>query len=127
MTHSESGRQETNYFDHGEFACRCGCGTNIIDGELVSRLNMARGIARIPFRVTSGCRCETHNRDVGGVDSSAHVLGYAADIAVRGSRERYAVLAALIAAGFKRIGIAHDFVHADIDPGKNKPVIWRYR
>lgn len=115
-----------NYFPDYELRCRCGCGRNNIDADFLWHLNQAREIAGIPFRITSACRCEKHNRDVGGVDSSAHVRGYAADIAVRGDRERYTVLNALIKAGFRRIGIARDFIHVDLDPAKNSPVIWQY-
>ena len=35
-----------------------------------------------PVYIESGYRCEDHNREVGGVPNSQHVLGTAADITV---------------------------------------------
>lgn len=78
------------------------------------------------FIITSGVRTVEHNKKVGGVDSSAHVNGYAADIACNNSRDRYNMAKALINAGFNRIGIAKTFIHADCDPEKPEDVIWVY-
>jgi len=36
-----------------------------------------------PITITSACRCETHNRNVGGSEKSKHKLGIAADIQVK--------------------------------------------
>ena len=34
----------------------------------------------VPVRVNSGCRCEKHNANVGGVKASKHTKGLAADL-----------------------------------------------
>ncbi len=117
------------HFTPDEFNCKCGeCvrGYDDMQEELITRLDDARERAGVPFVITSAVRCEKHNRAVGGVDSSAHVDGWAVDIAASGSRKRWHVVSALIEAGFTRIGIADTFVHADCDPSKSDRVIWTY-
>ena len=97
-----------------------------MDKEFLSRLDQARSLADVPFKITSGIRTEAHNRKVGGVSDSSHLLGYAADIACTNSVLRHKILTALIKVGFSRIGIAKTFIHVDNDPGKPENVIWTY-
>lgn len=85
-----------------------------------------RHIAGIPFIITSGFRTASHNKKVGGVDSSAHTRGYAVDIKCNNSTNRYIIINAALQAGFNRIGIASTFIHLDNDPSKAKNVIWTY-
>lgn len=67
-------------------ACKCRCGFNSADYGLICTLddihvrlseNLER---RIRITITSGARCESHNRVVGGKSGSLHLLGKAADI-----------------------------------------------
>lgn len=113
-------------FKKTEFDCKCGCGYNVATDELLSKLQAARTLSGAPFVITSGCRCIAHNRAVSGVDSSSHVLGYAADIAVDTDALRFALVDALLHAGFSRLGIAKGYVHADVDSTKYKNVMWTY-
>lgn len=94
--------------------------------EFLEMLDKAREIAGVPFIITSGYRTEDHNALVGGVDSSAHTRGFAADIACRDSKSRYNIINSLQAAGFNRIGISGIFIHVDSDPEKPSEVIWTY-
>jgi len=89
-------------------------------------IDYARGVAGVPFKITSGYRCQQHNAMVGGVSSSSHTRGWAADIACDTSRERFAIVNGLIEAGFTRIGIADTFIHVDCDPAKPEEVMWVY-
>ena len=114
-----------DYFKIEEFACSC-CGKNKIDPQFVKKLDEARRLAKIPFIITSGYRCEKHNKEVGGKADSAHLKGVAADISCQTSTSRYLIVNALIRAGFNRIGIAKDFIHCDIDKDKLQEVIWIY-
>lgn len=114
-----------DYFKIEEFACSC-CGKNEIDPQFVKKLDDARRLARIPFIITSGYRCEKHNKEVGGSPNSSHLKGIAADIKCTSSAERYKILFALDLAGFKRFGIAKDFIHCDMDNDKPQEVIWVY-
>jgi len=102
-----------------------------MDATFLQMLDDARGIAGIPFIITSGFRTPSHNAYVGGVQpslkskGSSHLFGYAADIACNNSADREVILNSLIRAGFRRIGIANTFIHCDNDPDKN-PAIWLY-
>jgi len=112
------------FFTKKEFNCRC-CGKSNISANLVLKLDLARELAETPFVITSGYRCPQHNEEVGGVKDSAHVLGLAVDIAVPNNVARLKIIRGLIIAGFRRIGIGKDFIHADID--KSKPQnLWLY-
>jgi len=103
----------------------------LMDSSFLQMLDDARGIAGIPFRITSGFRTPSHNAYVGGVQpslkskGSSHLFGYAADIACNNSADREVILNSLIRAGFRRIGIANGFIHVDNDPDKNAAV-WLY-
>jgi zinc D-Ala-D-Ala carboxypeptidase len=119
----------TPHFTRREFDCKCGrCAVTGYDMRpaFVERLETARVAARMPFVITSGMRCEGHNRAVGGVDSSSHTRGWAADIACRDSGSRMRIVRALLGAGFTRVGIARTFVHVDADPDLPPEVVWVY-
>lgn len=119
------------HFSEEEFTCQCGCGTLNVNRPFLERLERGRIRADRPFPIVSGCRCEKHNEDEGGVDSSSHVASeteecYASDIGVRGSRGRGIILPALVGVGFNRFGIANSFVHVDIDPELPPNMVWLY-
>ena len=115
-----------NYFSLSEFDCPSlpNSGVNM-DKQFLTKLEHARELAGIPFKITSGYRSVKHNREVGGVQNSSHLFGLAADIAVGSGNERYIILNALIRAGFKRIGVAKGFIHCDTDNSKSNSV-WTY-
>ena len=104
----------TNNFNDEEFKCKCGKCNLSINKEFVEKLQFARTEARVPFKILSGCRCQDHNDNVGGVKNSAHTKCLAADIEIS-SRTKYIILNALRKVGFKRIGVADGFIHCDID------------
>lgn len=114
------------YVTEDEFECPCGECENKIDPAFVTLLGAARERACTPFIITSGYRCEAHNTAIGGSATSSHLKGCAADIAVKGSRERWLILEALIRFKFTRLGIGEDFIHVDIDSEKAQDVIWDY-
>ena len=72
------------YFKRKEFACKCGCGFDAVDAELLSLLTWVREHFQAPVTITSACRCETHNKNVGGATGSQHRFGKAADIQIKG-------------------------------------------
>lgn len=94
--------------------------------DFLAMLDEARGIADVPFRLSSAYRCEKHNEAVGGVEDSAHTKGRAVDVIARSGFEKWRVVHGLKKAGFNRIGINSKFVHADNDPQKPSHVIWTY-
>lgn len=73
------------HFQKSEFACKCGCGYDTINYNLVNLLEDIRGhFGGNQLIITSGCRCAKHNAKVGGVQGSRHVLGKAADFYING-------------------------------------------
>lgn len=59
-------------------------------GELVEQfLDPLRAAYGMPIRVSSGYRCEKLNKAVGGAATSVHMLGYAADLQVSGSFNKF--------------------------------------
>lgn len=108
----------------GDVACNCGCGQEYLNLELYNRLTWARVLAGIPFNILSWNRCEKHNLAEGGSSTSSHLLGYAVDIRINNSIERFKILKALLDAGFTRIGIYSWGFHVDVDPEKDKEVCW---
>ena len=113
-------------FTRKEMACRCGCGADEMQPKFIQRLQATRIILGLSMRVISARRCPTYNTAVGGVDSSAHVDGWAVDIRASTSAYRKDLVDAALRAGFNRIGIAKNFIHLDCDPTKNPDVMWVY-
>ena len=97
-----------------------------MDKDFLSKLDQARSLCDIPFRITSGYRTEDHNRKVKGVLGSSHTKGLAADIACTNSAARHIIVSALLKVGLNRIGIADTFIHVDRDSSKPANVIWTY-
>ena len=118
--------------EHHEMDCKCGCGLNNVDEGFLKLLNEAQIVTNdlmdyyVPFKINSGCRCAAHNEDSGGSKKSAHLDGFAADIAVRTSRERMAMIRAFQSLGINRIGTGKNFIHIDIHPEKISDVWWTY-
>lgn len=92
--------------------------------ELVRMLDRARGLAHIPFHITSGYRPPAQNEVVGGVQDSAHLRGLAVDIACYDSRARMKMVTALIVAGCRRLGVYRSHIHADVDDSLPADVLW---
>lgn len=117
----------TEHFSRNEFACRCECGNDKVSQELVSKLEMTRLMYGKPMKITSGIRCEKHNKDVGGLENSSHIHGLAADIYCDDSYTRDQ-LVGFLRTHFKRMGIANDFIHVDVADGYGKPspCLWVY-
>lgn len=72
------------YFKESEFTCKCGCGLNNMNLKVVRIADEVRKHFGKPAIVTSGSRCEKHNKEVGGVANSRHLQGKAIDMYVQG-------------------------------------------
>ena len=90
---------DTKNFKVKEFACKC-CGWNIIDQRLINMCQALRDELGVPVKVNSGCRCNKHNAEVGGVRNSTHTRGLAADLSCSlGAGALFAAAKKLHAAG----------------------------
>ena len=97
-----------------------------MDKKFLLKIDTAREIAGVPFKITSGYRTKEQNEKVGGVIGSSHTKGHAADVHCNNSVSRFTIVNSLLKAGFNRIGIADTFIHVDDDPDKVTNVIWTY-
>ena len=121
------------YFTLEEFSCPTlpNSGVNM-DSNFLQKLDNAREIAGIPFRINSGYRTQEHHNAIykklgKEPTKSAHLIGKAADIHCKDSKSRFIIISALLDAGFTRIGIADTFIHCDTaEKGKAQQVIWTY-
>ena len=115
------------FFKSEEFNCPC-CNDQHMDFDTIDMLISARVFADVPFIITSGWRCEKHNKSkkVGGKKDSSHLYGKAVDISAPNSRTKFNIVYGLIYAGFTRIGIGKTFIHADTDHNKDAKVLWLY-
>lgn len=71
------------HFKKSEFTCKCGCGLNNIQLDVVKIADEVREHFGNPAIVTSGTRCPKHNAEVGGVANSRHLAGKAIDMYVQ--------------------------------------------
>lgn len=119
---------EITHFEPYETQCRCGCGRNDVDHNVMLLMDKFReGIGR-PVYFHSVCRCIIHNRNEGSEDTSSHTISpvTAVDIEAKTKRDRFKTLEFLIKEGFTRIGIARTFIHADLDENKTQEISWLY-
>ena len=115
------------YFKIGEFDSPDLPGSGeFMDPALLEMLDHTRMLYGKPISISSGYRTIAHNKDVGGVSNSSHLLGLAVDIRCTSSKERYDLLNVLLKKGFNRIGVGSTFIHVDIDLDKSPNVIWTY-
>jgi len=112
-----------NYFSKKEQSCNC-CNEGELEDTFLGKLNQARRIADIPFKVNRAFSCVKHNLNVGGSPTSSHPKGLAIDIHCTSSIKRFIIIDALIKARITRIGVYKNFIHADYDLDKPQNVIW---
>ena len=134
-------------FKRSEFECKCGCGENRINHQLVKALDMAvseikRDNPGFKCIVTSGCRCEKHNATLAGsVENSSHLVKTTRKILGDGSKQesvreclavdfscptssmRYTVLPYMFRY-FNRIEVSDRHVHVDVDAEKVQNVLF---
>ncbi len=98
-----------------------------LQGNLPAMLDMARGIAGVPFRLTATVATDGHS------PNSAHYKGLAVDIGLGHLEEgaerdaaRWAILKGLYGSGFKRIEDCPLHIHVDIGepPDYPSPCAW---
>lgn len=128
------------YFDNPFFTrerlrCQCGCNAlRLQDGFLATVVDLRRewGASRkgrvMPIR--SGCRCTTHNRNVGGARDSRHLCDLphrgcmALDVLIGNSAEAWALAQMAMKRGMS-IGVStRGFLH--MHAGDEMPVLFGY-
>lgn len=87
--------------------------------ELACDLQTIRNEAGCPLHINSAYRSPNHNRAIGGVKNSQHILGKAADLSSRNHtpKELYDIIEGLIECekiDVMGMGLYKSFVHVDI-------------
>jgi hypothetical protein len=114
---------QTEHFQQEEFDSPDLAGSGeLMDRDLIDKLEELRTRCGFPFIVTSGYRTPSYNATVPGASrNSAHTRGLAVDISIIDSNQRFMIVFHAIHIGFNRIeiGTKRDiklWVHLDIDP-----------
>lgn len=104
-------------FTLDEFKCPC-CGRNDMELMFLRKLDLARDLAGVPFKITSAFRCEKHNDNVGGEEDSRHLIGEAVDIRARSQEARGRIIKACHEVGLVSFSISKNpgFIHVDTFP-----------
>lgn len=113
-----------DHFKLEEFTCKCGCGTNKMKHYVIDYLDDARDGAGVPFIITSGYRCPTYDKSLGGKGN--HPDGTAVDIHCDNSKDRWLIIDNLRRCHFKRIGVSKTFIHADMNESHPQERLWVY-
>lgn len=104
------------HFAKSEFKCSCGgryCNgypAGNTSAKLLNILEKIRAYYGKPITITSGQRCATRNKQVGGVSGSAHTKGKAADIYIPGVTNTRAGRNAVVNLAYK-YGAAYSYAN----------------
>jgi zinc D-Ala-D-Ala carboxypeptidase len=103
-------------FTPRELACKCGgrhCrGEYFHNPDFLDGLQRLRADVGRPITLTSGRRCDGHNRAVGGATRSQHLLAIACDVSLM-NHDPAELARAAVRAGFRGIGFGRSFLHLD--------------
>ena len=119
----------SEHFDSSEFDCHhCGQGGGDMHPRLIELLEKLRAeMGGYPLHINSGYRCPEHNRAVGGVKNSQHVLHTAADVARPDGVPFDDFKWYVCQLPFDGIGFYphQDFIHVDVrDGGVGSHIFW---
>lgn len=107
------------YFKEEEFQkATPPCSLEDMNEEFMQKLDDARSLCSYPFVVNSAFRSKDFELSKGRTGSSSHCKGLAIDISCLSSVARLKMILALLAVGFRRIGIYPTFLHVDMDTSK---------
>lgn len=113
---SNIGSGSSTHFKKAEFKCECGgryCNgypAGNTSAALLNILERIRAYYGKPITITSGQRCATYNRMVGGITNSAHRFGKAADIYIPGVTNTAAGRNAVVNLAYK-YGAAYSYAN----------------
>jgi zinc D-Ala-D-Ala carboxypeptidase len=112
-------------FALSEFACNDGSKEMIVDYELIERLQKFRDALGKSITITSGYRSVAYNQKCGGIKTSLHLLGKAADIKISGMTPLQVAKEA-DKYGFLGIGVYPTFTHVDVGGSTTgKKIYWK--
>ncbi len=117
------GHKISKYFTSEEVACKCGCGYDAINPDVLKIADEVREHVGKSITPSSACRCPEHNKAVGGAPGSQHKKGNAMDLPVDDPWEVYSWLNTKYP-GQYGFGVYNSFVHVDC---RTVPARWNKR
>lgn len=108
-------------FDH----CSPKCEISQVSEELLRTLETIGFIMNATLVINSAFRSVDYEKAKNRPGTSSHTKGVAVDIQCVNNLDRVRLVCVLLAFGVHRIGIAKNYVHADIDRDK-QPSLWFY-
>ena len=118
-TKLSSNFNSTEFDCHGKNCCK----ETIVDQKLVNYLQKIREHFGKPIYISSGYRCDIHNKNVGGATGSRHAKGQAADIYIDGVKPaeiaKYAESIGILGIGLYETEKDGFFVHIDTRTSKS--------
>jgi hypothetical protein len=112
---------KVRHFKPEEFACKCGCGLNNPNPQVIYDVDACRERLGLPLTITSGCRCSKHDADpaVGGTGHGPHTPSPAngecdaVDIAAVADTLKFRILEFFFKLGYVRLESSNLHVHVD--------------
>jgi len=102
-----------------------------LNEEFCAKLDQARHLAGIPFKITSGLRTLEINKSIiGASPDSSHLQGLAVDLLVENSHEVYLIISSAISVGISRFGVyvnsgnVPTHVYLDMATDRASEVVW---
>ncbi|MCS7201802.1 MAG: D-Ala-D-Ala carboxypeptidase family metallohydrolase [Dictyoglomus sp.] len=95
-----------------DFQCRC-CKRVMIHPLLLDKLEKLYQLSKGNFKITSGYRCESHNKKIGGVLNSKHTKGCACDITSENIKEIFEIIKSL-GFSFIKLDEKKNYIHVEV-------------
>lgn len=117
-------------FKREDFACKCGCGTNLIKDSTIDAAQALRSRVKFPMVITSGYRCPKHNAATSSTgEDGPHTTGEAFDVGCDRLNAFIILQEAMAMDVFTGIGVNQKgggrFIHLDT-LSVGRPAIWSY-
>lgn len=103
--------------DEPNIRCPC-CGACDMNEDFMLKMDQAREIAGIPFKINSGFRCSRWNARLtkGKRSTGRHTHGEALDLDINNAEDRAAVVNACVKSGLVSFELAKSYMHVDAAP-----------
>jgi len=110
------------YFSETEFVMGDEVVFDMMDADLLERLDALREAVNEPLYITSSYRDEDYNNAVGGSSTSMHLKGRAVDLACNNGTLRGKIVKNALNLGLT-VGVAKTFVHVD---NRDNQIVFTY-
>ena len=109
-----------------EFQCKCdrdSCHYTMVASSLLTSYWKVRYAMKMRLHINSGFRCQAHNEEEGGSDTSSHTTGHAIDISTENSfEEETRKLIELAVEHFDFVKVYPKFIHCHNEGEAKWPV-----